>query len=91
MLTVYSKNNCPHCDNAKDYLRRCGIEFQEINIEQDHEARAFIVDQGLRTVPQIFQDQRILIPGGWQALSRMTTQDIRAAMEQSQTTQLGTL
>lgn len=89
MLTVYSKNHCLHCDSAKDHLRRCGIEFQNINIEHDHEARAFIVDQGLRTVPQIFLGQQVLIPGGWSALSRMTADDIRAAMATAEIKSLG--
>ena len=76
MLTVYSKNNCPFCVMAKNYLQSKNINFREINIEQDAESREFIQRQGLRTVPQIFMDGKIFVEGGWTGLSRMTAEDI---------------
>jgi glutaredoxin len=91
MIILYSKNHCAHCASAKDYLHRLNIEFQEVNIEHDPEARTFIIGQGLRTVPQIFLDGNILIPGGWSALSRMTADDIHAAMDRATPTSLGTI
>ena len=76
MLTVYSKNNCPFCVMAKNYLQSKNINFREINIEQDPESREFIQRQGLRTVPQIFMDGKIFVDGGWTGLSKMTAEDI---------------
>jgi len=76
MLTVYSKNNCPFCVMTKHYLETKNINFREINIEQDIEAREFIQQQGLRTVPQIFMDGKIFVEGGWTGLSNMTAEDI---------------
>lgn len=81
MLTVYSKNNCPFCVMAKNYLQSKNINFREINIEQDTEARAFIQQQGLRTVPQIFMDGKIFVEGGWTGLSKMTGEDILAEID----------
>jgi glutaredoxin len=69
MLTVYSKNNCPFCVQAKQLLESKGVEYTEINIEHDTDARQLLVDKGLRSVPQIFHGYEI-IPGGFQGLSK---------------------
>ena len=81
MLTIYSKNNCPFCVMAKNYLASKNINFQEANIEQDAEARDFITQQGLRTVPQIFMNDKIFVEGGWTSLSRMTAEEILEEIE----------
>jgi len=39
MLTVYSKDNCTFCVQAKNLLKLKGFEFEEINISQQPEAR----------------------------------------------------
>jgi glutaredoxin 3 len=81
MLTIYSKTVCPYCVQAKNYLKAKNINFREINIEQDVEAREFITNQGLRTVPQIFMDGKIFVEGGWAGLSKMTAEDILSEIE----------
>ena len=68
MITVYSKNNCPFCDRAKALLESKGIPFKTIKLEDEPDAREFLMDQGLRSVPQIFKDG-VLLPGGYQGLA----------------------
>ena len=68
MITVYSKNNCPFCDRAKALLESKGIAFKTIKLEDEPDAREFLMDQGLRSVPQIFKDG-VLLPGGYQGLA----------------------
>ncbi len=68
MITVYSKNNCPFCDRAKALLESKGIEFKTVMMEENPDAREFLMDQGLRSVPQIFKDG-VLLPGGYQGLA----------------------
>jgi glutaredoxin 3 len=68
MITVYSKNNCPFCDRAKALLESKGIEFKTIMMEENSGAREFLMEQGLRSVPQIFKDG-VLLPGGFQGLA----------------------
>jgi glutaredoxin len=68
MLTVYSKNNCPFCDRATALLESKEIPFQVIKMEDEPGAREFLIDQGLRSVPQIFKDG-VLLPGGFQGLA----------------------
>ena len=76
MITIYSKNNCPFCVMAKNYLQSKNIAFREINIELDQEARDFITSRGMRTVPQIFFNGKLFVEGGWSGLSKMSAEDI---------------
>lgn len=68
MITVYSKNNCPFCDRAVALLENKGIEFKIVKVEDTPDAKEFLMDQGLRSVPQIFKDG-VLLPGGYQGLA----------------------
>jgi glutaredoxin 3 len=68
MITVYSKNNCPFCDRAKALLESKSIPFTLVKLEDEPTAREFLVNQGLRSVPQIF-NEGVLLPGGFQGLA----------------------
>ena len=68
MIKVYTKNNCPFCDRAKALLESKGKMYIAVNIEENQSEKEFLVDQGLRSVPQIFKDG-ILLPGGYQGLA----------------------
>jgi glutaredoxin 3 len=74
MITVYSKNNCPYCVQAKNLLKMKGVAFEEINIEETPSAREFIVAEGHRTVPQIYQDGKLLVEGGYTGLAKQSTE-----------------
>ena len=67
-LTVYTRDDCPFCDRAKALLESKGVAYNTINIEVLTEAREFLLDQGLRSVPQIFNGTT-LIQGGFQGLA----------------------
>jgi len=55
MLRLYTKNNCSFCDLMKSKLKNWGYEYEVINIQEDEEAKAFIVlDEGHKTVPQLY-------------------------------------
>lgn len=70
MITVYSKNNCPFCVQAKNLLKLKGLEYQEVKIDEDASAREFVLSQGHRTVPQIYKDGALLVEGGYQGLAK---------------------
>lgn len=54
-LTVFSMNGCVYCTLMKDALNEWGIPFVEANIDDDYEARAFLMlDEGHRSVPQLY-------------------------------------
>lgn len=71
MLTVYSKANCPFCDRAKVLLSQKGIPFNEVRIDEDEQAREFIIAAGHRTVPQIYHNGEIFVEGGYQGLAKL--------------------
>ena len=77
MLTVYSKNNCPFCVQAKNLLTLKGIEYEEIKIDENPEAREFVLSEGHRTVPQIYKDGTLFVQGGYQGLSKLTESELK--------------
>ena len=77
MLTVYSKANCPFCDQAKNLLKLKNIQYEEIRVDQVPEAREFIMAEGHRTVPQIYKDGKVFVEGGFQGLSKLTEDQIK--------------
>lgn len=87
MLTVYSKNRCPYCDQAKALLTNKGIAFEEIKIDENNDARDFVVSKGHRTVPQIYLNGNLFVDGGFQGLSKLSTDEINDRL----TNNLGTL
>lgn len=82
MLTVYSKDNCPFCDRAKNLLTLKNIPFTEVRVDQDPEARQFIVERGHRTVPQIYLNGKLFVENGYNGLSQMTDVAFRELKEQ---------
>lgn len=80
MLTVYSKNHCPFCDQAKALLKNKNIPYEEIKIDESPEAREFVLAEGHRTVPQIYKDGKVFVEGGFQGLRKLTEDQLKAAL-----------
>ena len=56
-VTMYATGWCGFCARARALLERKGIEWTEINLEDEPERRAEMIERsGRRTVPQIFID-----------------------------------
>lgn len=54
-VRVYTTTYCGYCVAAKRFLESKGVDYTEIDVTNDPEARAHLVDTtGQRTVPQIF-------------------------------------
>jgi len=54
-ITLYTSAVCAYCTAAKQFLRSRGLEWTEVRIDQDPEARAKMVETtGRSSVPQIF-------------------------------------
>jgi len=70
-VRVYTTTYCGYCDMAKSLLRRKGVDFEEIDVTGDDEARRRLVERsgGLRTVPQIFIGDTHV--GGFDRLSEL--------------------
>lgn len=90
-LTVYSKTHCPYCVKAKQYLTNLGIDYEDINIEEDTAAKDFVVAQGHRTVPQIYFQGRLFVEGGCDGLTGMSREEITSELELRNELSNGTL
>ena len=66
--TIYSKNACPFCVKAKEFLKIKGIEFTEKNIDESPMLKEELLNAvpGARTVPQIFHGDTLV--GGFDKL-----------------------
>jgi len=54
-ITIYSTGWCPDCRRAKSLLKERGVEFEEVNIEEDSEAEEIVLraNHGRRRVPTV--------------------------------------
>ena len=69
-IVVYSKSDCPQCDQAKMLLKSRSLDFEEIKIDDEAQRLAFYEKCGpaVRQMPQVFiNDQRVGGVAGLQA------------------------
>ena len=76
MLTVYSKNNCPFCDKAKHLLKNKNIAFKEVKIDEVPDARDWLIKQGHRSAPQIYNGDELFVEGGYQGLVKLSDEEL---------------
>lgn len=54
-IVVYTTGWCPYCQRARTLLSNRGLEYTEIDVDDDAKLREeMIARSGRRTVPQIF-------------------------------------
>ena len=57
-ITIYSTAVCPYCVAAKNFLKSQGLDWTEVRIDQDLDARSLMLARAKRTsVPQIFVNE----------------------------------
>ncbi|PIN98933.1 MAG: NrdH-redoxin [Candidatus Diapherotrites archaeon CG10_big_fil_rev_8_21_14_0_10_31_34] len=61
-VIVYSTQTCPYCHMAKNYLKEKGIEFEDVDVSQDHEkGHEMIEKSGQQGVPVLDINGKIII------------------------------
>jgi len=66
---VWSKYQCPYCDQAKALLKQKGIQFEERKIGDGYTKEDLLeAVPSARTVPQIFLDEELV--GGFTELKK---------------------
>ena len=66
---VWSRDQCPYCDQAKALLKMKGIEFEERNVSKDWTKEQLLeAVPTARTVPQIVLDGELI--GGFNELRK---------------------
>lgn len=59
-MKVYTKDLCGRCQFLKQWLTMKQIDFEEINISHDEEARQFLLDSGRKALPQVMIDEKFI-------------------------------
>lgn len=71
---VWSRDNCPNCDQAKALLKQKGIAFEERKIGNKWTREQLLeVVPSARTVPQIFINEQLV--GGFNELRKYLTEE----------------
>lgn len=67
---VWSKDNCPYCQQAKNLLQLKGIQYEERNITQCTWTKEQLLESvpNARTLPQIVIDDQLV--GGFNELKK---------------------
>lgn len=52
-IIVYTKNNCPFCDQTKAFLNTLGVAFETFNLEEDDSNFQKVIDLGYQQVPVV--------------------------------------
>lgn len=65
MITVYTKNNCMPCKMTKRKLQELGVNYKEINVDENLEALEYLMECGFRSLPVVFLDDEPIITGGF--------------------------
>jgi glutaredoxin len=69
---VWSKDQCPYCDQAKALLKSRNIEFEERNVSHNWTREQLLeAVPNARSVPQIFLDEELV--GGFNELKQRLT------------------
>ena len=72
---VWSKYDCPYCDQAKALLKSKGIQFEEKKIGDGYTKEELLeAVPTARTVPQIFLDGELV--GGFNELRKKLTESV---------------
>lgn len=58
-FVVYSAEWCPSCNVLKNRMKSEGIEFVEKNVDTDLDAADILMENNLRSIPQVFTSEGI--------------------------------
>lgn len=56
MITLYALPTCPFCAKVRNKLEELGLEFNELNIEEEKHRDDLIERGGKKTVPYLIDD-----------------------------------
>lgn len=61
-VTVYSTPTCPYCHMAKDFLKKNGVKYSDVDVSADEKrAEEMVKKSGQMGVPVIDIDGKIIV------------------------------
>lgn len=62
IIKIYSTPTCPYCKLAKEWLKKQGVEYEDLNVAEDEKAKEEMIEKsGQMGVPVVLIDGEILI------------------------------
>lgn len=53
LFKLYTQENCPNCEELKGFLESKGVSYEEVDVNTDMKARAFMLMNDLETTPAV--------------------------------------
>lgn len=69
MYKIYTKPNCPQCDQAKMFLKMKAEPFEAIDVMSSEDAFEFVVSEGFKSMPAVYKGTEKV--GGLAELKKM--------------------
>lgn len=60
MFKLYTQENCPNCDELKAFLKEKGVAYDEVDVNTDTKARAFMIMNDLEATPAVTINDNII-------------------------------
>lgn len=71
-IKIYSTPTCPYCVTLKEFLKEKNIEFEDVNVAEDAQAREEMINKsGQMGVPVVDIDGQIIIGFDKQRISKI--------------------
>jgi glutaredoxin-like YruB-family protein len=62
VVKVYTTTHCPYCVMAKNFLKDNNVEFEELNVQENHEAAKEMIEKsGQMGVPVLDINGKIIV------------------------------
>lgn len=72
-VIVYTTSYCPYCSRAKQFLKSMGVDYKEVNVEDDEALREEMSNKyNWQTVPMIVVNGNFI--GGYDDMMRLHAQ-----------------
>jgi len=55
-ITIYTRHDCQACELTKRALQRRGLDYHEVNLDQEPERAAEVEARGHRSLPVVITD-----------------------------------
>ena len=75
-LSIYTKQGCSYCAQAKEHLNKLGITYEEVDVVSTPGARERLLAEGHKTLPVLYAGDQLLVPGGYTTLKTMRKDEI---------------
>ena len=60
-MILYTKTICPKCLSIKSMLKNSGIEFQEINVDEDPSVAEMLREKGFMAAPIMYHEENFVL------------------------------